>query len=141
MCGANIIYHMMQHTSDNKALALKAQKICFTNLVCVILRLFLVSMRFNTAYKPRETYLVNVGLTKRIVKTVWRIYSSTAKNGMTAKVVGKISQGTTFTQKPQTHLGSLHKATALHQTYDINDKSLIGGEFERFSEFYRAIAA
>ena len=46
---------------------------------------------------------------ERLVKRVWRIYSSTVKNGMTAKVAGKTSQDTTFIQKQQTHLGSLLK--------------------------------
>ena len=108
---SNTTYHMMQHTNDSKAIALKAPKICFMSWVCVTLRLCRVLTRFNTAYKPQETYLVNVGLMKHIVRMVWRIYSSTEKSGMTAKVAGKISQGTTFIQKQQTLLDSSPKAT------------------------------
>ena len=89
MCGVNIIYHTMQPTNDNKAIALKAPKICFMSLGYAILRLCREWMKFNTAYKQHATYLVNVGLMRQIAKRAWHICSNIERNGMTAKVVGK----------------------------------------------------
>ena len=60
---------------------------------------------------PSPSMRGSVTVCSSIVKRVWRIYSSTVKNGMTDKDAGRISQDMTFIQKQQTLLGSLHKAT------------------------------
>ena len=56
---------------------------------------------------------------------LWHICSNIERNGMTAKVVGKTSRDTTFTQKQQTLLDSSPKATNFrHKLNKINPRPL-----------------